>query len=144
MRTSPFRFLVVVIFLLVGISVSLRGQDQKSASQEERVTAVNVVRLINTAEAWYAGEADSHGRYAPWDELYQSGVVKTVQGHGAFFRDVQVSPGAEVIPGHRLDLIVSADGKAYSLALHDTKDGDGLFSAFSDQNGVIFLGSPLQ
>jgi hypothetical protein len=40
-------------------------------------------------------------------------------------------------------LLVSADGKSYSVALHDTSEGDGLFSVFSDQNGIIFLGSPL-
>ncbi len=27
------------------------------------------------------------------------------------------------------------------VALHDTKDGDGLFSVFSDQSGIIFLGA---
>jgi hypothetical protein len=58
-------------------------------------------------------------------------------------KDLQVSAGPEVMPGYRLDLLVSADGKSYSVALHDTRDGDGLFSVFSDQNGIIFLGSPL-
>jgi len=58
-------------------------------------------------------------------------------------KDLQVSAGPEVMPGYRLDLLVSVDGKSYSLALHDTRDGDGLFSVFSDQSGIIFLGSPL-
>ncbi len=143
MRKSRFNAVIAVILLLGGISVSLRGQDQKSPNLEERAKVVNVVRLINTAEARYLGSADSNGRYASWDELYKSGIVKTLQER-PFFRDVQVSSGPEVIPGYRLDLMVSAGGKAYSLALHDTKKGDHLFSAFSDQNGVIFLGSPLE
>jgi len=56
----------------------------------------------------------------------------------------QASSGTDLMPGYHLDLLVSADGKSYSVALHDKRDGDGLFSVFSDQNGIIFLGSPLQ
>jgi len=50
----------------------------------------------------------------------------------------------EVMAGYHLDLLVSSDGKSYLVALHDKREGEGLFSVFSDQNGVIFLGSPLQ
>jgi len=71
--------------------------------------------------------------------LLENGAGAVVQG-----KNLQVSAGLEVMQGYRLDLLVSADGKSYSLALHDTRDGDGLFSLFSDQNGIIFLGSPLQ
>jgi hypothetical protein len=59
----------------------------------------------------------------------------------AMVKDLQVSAGPEVMQGYRLDLLVSADGKSYSVGLHDRRDG--LFSVFSDQNGIIFLGSPL-
>jgi hypothetical protein len=79
------------------------------------------------------------------------GLVFVLKGSDAFrngpqwamVKDLQVSAGPEVMPGYRLDLLVSIDGKSYSLALHDTRDGDGLFSVFSDQSGIIFLGSPL-
>jgi hypothetical protein len=139
----------VTILLLVGISAKLRAKDEKSPSQEERAKAVNVVRLINTAEMSYSmgtkkDATDAHGRYASWDELYRSGVLKAVQDKWAMSKDLQVSASPELMPGFHLDLLVSADGKSYSIALHDTKDGDGLFTVFSDQNGIIFLGSPLQ
>jgi hypothetical protein len=140
---------VAVLLLLVGISAKLLAQDQKSPNHEERARAVNVVRLINTAEQWYNGgtkkdATDGHGRYASWDELFKSGILKTVQDQWAMVKDLQVSASPEVMQGYHLDLLVSADGKSYSVALHDTRDGDGLFSVFSDQNGMIFLGSPLQ
>jgi len=139
---------VAVLLLLIGISAKLLAQDQKSPNHEERSRAVNVVRLINTAEQWYNGgtkkdATDAHGRYASWDELFRSGILKTVQDQWAMVKDLQVSASPEVMQGYHLDLLVSADGKSYSVALHDTKDGDGLFSVFSDQNGIIFLGSPL-
>jgi hypothetical protein len=139
---------VALLFLLVGISAKLLAQEPKPPSHEERAKAVNLVRLINTAENWYdrggAGGIEAHGRYASWDELNDSGVLKTVQGLMPMAKNLQVSAGPEAMVGYRLDLLVSADGKSYSLALHDTRDGDGLFSLFSDQNGIIFLGSPLQ
>ncbi len=61
----------------------------------------------------------------------------------AAMKHLQFSPGPEVMPGYRLDLLVSVDGQSYSLALHDTREGDGLFSVFSDQSGIIYLGSSL-
>ena len=177
MHTSRFH-IVVEALLLVGVSATLLARDQKSVNHEDQSKAVNVIRLINAAELWYnkgintkPGAIEAHGRYASWDELYNSGVLTTVQdeirsqarlsnGHGLVFvlkgsdafrnglqwamaKDLQVSAGPEVMPGYRLDLLVSIDGKSYSLALHDMRDGDGLFSVFSDQSGIIFLGSPL-
>jgi len=136
----------VLLLLFVGISTKLLAQEQKSPSHEERAKAVNFVRLINTAENWYdrgGAGVKAHGRYASWGELNDSGVLKTVQGHLPMAKNLQVFSGPEVMQGYHLDLLVSADGKSYSLALHDTRDGDGLFSLFSDQNGIIFLGSPL-
>jgi hypothetical protein len=139
---------VALLLLVVGVSAKLLAQEQKSPSHEERAKAVNLVRLINTAENWYdrggSRGIEARGRYASWDELNDSGVLKTVQGQLSMAKNLQVSAGPEVMQGYRLDLLVSADGKSYSLALHDTRDGDGLFSLFSDQNGIIFLGAPLQ
>ena len=142
-------YTVVVIFLVVGISAKLLAQEQKSANHEEQAKAVNAVRLINTAELAYnlgtkKDAADAHGQFASWDELNRSGVLKAVQDQWPVANGFQASSGTDLMPGYHLDLLVSADGKSYSVALHDKRDGDGLFSVFSDQNGIIFLGSPLQ
>jgi hypothetical protein len=133
MRISRFQIISAVVLLIVALSAASRAEDQKSPSQEERLKAVNLVRAINTAEVRYNVNI-SHGRFASWTELYDSGLVK----------DLQVSPGPEVIPGYHLDLLASPDGKSFMLALHDKKDGDGLFSVFSDQSGIIFLAAPPQ
>ncbi len=133
MGISRFRVISAAVLLLAAFSVALRGQDQNSPNQEERLKAINLVRAINTAEVMYSANI-SHGRFTSWTELYSSGVVK----------DLQVSPGSEVIPGYHLDLLASADGKSFLVALHDTRAGDGLFSVFSDQTGVLFLGAPPQ
>ena len=133
MRLSRIQIISGVVLLLIALSVASSAQDQISPSQEERRKAINLVRAINTAEVRYNVNI-SHGRFASWTELYDSGLVK----------ELQVSPGPEVIPGYHLDLLASPDGKSFMLALHDKKDGDGLFSVFSDQTGILFLGAPPQ
>jgi hypothetical protein len=67
-----------------------------------------------------------------------------MQNKWAMMKDIEVSAGPEIIPGYHLDIVVSPDGQSYSIALHDKKEGDGLFSVFSDQTGIIYLGAPLQ
>jgi hypothetical protein len=133
MRLTRIQIISGVVLLLIALSVASSAQDQISPSQEERRKAINLVRAINTAEVRYNVNI-SHGRFASWTELYDSGLVK----------DLQVSSGPEVIPGYHLDLLASPDGNSFMLALHDKKDGDGLFSVFSDQSGIIFLGAPPQ
>ncbi len=133
MRLTRIQIISGVVLLLIALSVASSAQDQISPSQEERRKAINLVRAINTAEVRYNVNI-SHGRFASWTELYDSGLVK----------DLQVSSGPEVIPGYHLDLLASPDGNSFMLALHDKKDGDGLFSVFSDQSGIIFRGAPPQ
>jgi hypothetical protein len=130
MRISRLQIVGGVALLFVVLAVGLRAQDQKSPSLEEQRKAINLVRAINTAEVRYSSGV-SHGRFASWTELYDSGLLK----------GLELSAGPEVIPGYRLDLLASADGKSFMVGLHDTKDGDGLFSVFSDQTGIIFLGA---
>jgi hypothetical protein len=148
MPRSRIYFAVALLLLFVGISVRLRAKDEKSPNQEERTRAVNLVRLINTAELWYnrgttKEASDAHGHYASWDDLYKSGILKKIQDQWPMDKDLQISADPEVMPGYQLNLLVSADGESYSVALHDKREGEGLFSVFSDQNGLIFLGSPL-
>jgi hypothetical protein len=139
MPISRLQIIGSVALLVVALSVASRAQDQKSPSQEQRARAINLVRSINTAEIRYSmgGTKDAHnghGRFASWSELYSSRLVN----------DLQVSSSPEVIPGYHLDVLASVDGKSFLVALHDTKEGEGLFSVFSDQSGIIFVGAPLR
>jgi hypothetical protein len=130
MRISRLQIAGGVALLFVVLAVGLRAQDQKSPSPEEQRKAINLVRAINTAEVHYSSGV-SHGRFASWTELYDSGLLK----------GLELSAGPEVMPGYRLDVLASADGQSYMVGLHDIRDGDGLFSVFSDQTGIIFLGA---
>lgn len=149
MRTSRFQIITAAVLLLVAFSAASRAQIQKLPSQEERAKAVSAVRLINTAEIVYAsgtkdGSVAPHGNFGSWDELNKSGAVKAVQSGWTEAKNLPISDGPEIMPGWHLDLLVSCDGKSWSIALHDKRDGDGLLSVFSDASGIIFLGAPPQ
>lgn len=103
---------------------------------DARVTGVNVVRLINTAQAEYK---NAHGGYASWPELYRSGIIAKHEKSGLMFGNLNLSEGPEVVPGWTLAMIVAADAQSYELSLRNLQDRCQ-FSLFSDQRGLIFRG----
>ena len=102
-----------------------------------RATGVNVVRLINTAEAEYK---HAHGGYAAWPELYRSGIIAKHEKPGLMFGNLNLTEGPEVAPGWTLAMIAAADDQSYELSLHNLKD-KCQFSFFSDQRGLIYEGN---
>lgn len=145
MRESRILIVTVASVLASAAWFGLRAQQSTGPDQAERAKAVQAVRLINTAEVVYfsgskKGSIDTHGRFGSWDELNQSGVVKALESQW----NLQLSTSDEIMPGWHLDLLVSADGKSWLIALHDKRDGDKLFSVFSDASGIIYLGAPMQ
>lgn len=102
-----------------------------------RTRGVNVVRLINTAEAEYKS---AHGGYAAWPELYRSGIIAEHEKPGLMFGNLNLSEGPEVVPGWSLAMIVAADGESYELSLRNLKD-KCQFSFFSDERGLIYEGN---
>ena len=127
---SVRRIVCGFLLLAVGYVLVAKAQNPEQATQERRVKAVHIMRLINTQEYNYLS---SHQKqFASWQELFDSGLVSGGQ--------LSLAAGPEVAPGFRLDIVVPADRSAYSVALHDTTDKKCAFSAFSDQVGLIYLG----
>jgi bla regulator protein blaR1 len=99
--------------------------------------AVNVVRLINTAEADYKSKA---GKYANWRELLNSPTFNETLNRT---EDVYhlgkkaVNAGPEVIPGYQLKLVVSSDGDHYILSLEEAPVKDCAIFFYSDERGLI-------
>ena len=119
---------------------------QNLPSHEDQFTAVAIVRTINTAEVAYLygkaqGSAQPRNRYAAWSDLYASGLFEEVKQSAP---DAWSLMSADGVRGYNLSLIVSPEGKAYQLALHDAKPQSGRFSVFSDQSGLIYTGAPLR
>lgn len=106
-------------------------------ARDSRLVGVNVVRLINTAEADYK---DAHGSYVGWDELYRSGAITTAQSSWPGTK-LTLASGPEVVKGWFLMVMVSRDGKAYQLSLRNLADTQCRFSLFSDQSGLVYQGN---
>ena len=129
-----------VVFMVAGSMRSVSAQSQQSPNQNPstgifvsaRRPAVNtpyVMRVINAAESAYR---HIHSRFGSWRELYDSGVLWDVQRAEDEWRKVAFATGPETIPGYRLNLVVSADGSAYSTSLQDTDNKGCGSSLFSD------------
>ena len=152
-RMKKIHFMAAVavgLMVLGGMAFRATGQGTGS-TEEEKATVIGFVRTINTAEVVYKmSAADSsgggpRGRYGTLADLHGSGETEKYLEKCPMAREdwsrQQIDRG---IPGYRVDLIVSPDGQSYSLAVHDQQEGHGLFSVFSDQLGIIYLGEPLQ
>jgi hypothetical protein len=140
-----------LVLLVAGSMSTVSAQNQQSPNQSAssgifvslRRPAVNpayVMRVINVAESTYRR---NHSRFGSWRELCVSGVLWDVQRAEDEWRKVAFATGPEAIPGYRLNLLVSADGSAYSISLQDTDSNGCGLSLFSDQNGLIYQGAPL-
>jgi hypothetical protein len=141
---------VAVGLVVGGMAFRATGQERAGSTQEEKATVIGFVRTINTAEVVYKMAGDGgggpRGRYGSWADLHSSGATEKYLQECPMAREDWSRQGIDDkgIRGYRVDLIVSPDGQSYSLAVHDQQEGHGLFSVFSDQMGIIYLGEPLQ
>ena len=94
----------------------LHGSDENNAQHERRMAAINFTRLINGREAEVFSATRS----------YQSltGVMLPAPPKG-------------------FSLQLVTDGAGYTLSVKDTAD-QCYFALFSDQDGLIYTGRPLQ
>jgi hypothetical protein len=146
--------------LLLGISVcTMRARTQTETvarpavdSRVEALRAVNIIRVINTAEVVTCrtkdGNIDESAKFLSWDELLNAPCFKEAQGHfsGGHFSQVgelPFSPAPEIVPGLELRLVVSADGSHYNLWLGQKQDVRCGFAFFSDERGVIYEGKAI-
>ncbi len=151
-RTWRIIGLFVVVFLLAISIHVLRAAGQagavtspSSGSRDQAILAVNIIRLINTAE-WSSrakdGKIDENQKFLPWDELLNTSCFKQAQCQARFtnFNISSLSPGPEIVPGLELRLVISPDGKHYSLWLGQKPAVHCAFAFYSDEQGVIYEG----
>ncbi len=124
---------------LVAVAQDAPEKGKVESDYDRRMLALNVVRLINTAELAYRRE---RGQYASWEELYSSTALEqarqtfTSRGNTT----ATLASGAEVIPGFELRLVTKPDGSGYNLSLKDIQDKNCGVSFFSDERGLIDQG----
>jgi hypothetical protein len=130
--------LVVAVILLVAARAQTPEPQSPNRPLTPREKAIEVVRVINTAEYDFRND---HNRFGTWNEIYASGVVTNLEQTWPRMKDLSIASGPEVIPGFRLTLLVAEEGGAYSLSLHEIQSHGCGLSVFSDQSGLIYQGT---
>lgn len=130
--------LVIAVIMLVAARAQKAQPQSPNRPLTPREKAIEVVRVINTAEYDYRND---HNRFGTWDEVYASGVVTNLEQTWPRMKDLSIASGPEVIPGFRLTLLVAEEGAAYSLSLHEMQSHGCGLSVFSDQSGLIYQGT---
>ncbi len=140
------RSIAVFVFLFLGVfSTALPFFSQKpgpplaSHDNERHSFALNVLRAINNAEQDYKTQ---HGGYATWQTLVGEGDFGE---HGTKFisedfytvAHALYGLGPEIVPGWKLRLNVSNNGKSYDAILEDVTDSHCRFAYVTDERGVV-------
>jgi type II secretory pathway pseudopilin PulG len=132
---------VCSIAALVGAAASPQKVSIAPASRErERQSfAVNLTRAINNAEQNYKNKND---KYADWTTLTGNGDFTETGTKWAptgfpTVSHAMYARGAEIVPGWKLRLNLSHEGKAYDLTLEDATDPKCNYAAISDERGII-------
>jgi hypothetical protein len=137
------RLLSILLLSMAILAPAAFAQRQATTStvsrdDERRTFAVSLARAINAAEVNFK---KNHDGYATWDNLQSNGDFSSNgtkwAGDSTTLTHALYGPGPEVVPGWKLRLIVSADGRHYDLLLEDVNDPKCLFAVFSDERGQI-------
>lgn len=95
-----------------------RGSDQTPAEVDRRRVAVGLVRAIHNTQASFAA---MNGRYGTLSEL----------------------AGLPTFPTGSFETRLVANGLLFAVSVRDSSDPCG-YTLFSDQQGLIFIGAPMQ
>lgn len=134
--------LVTILTLVIGISaVAQQPSPTQSGNMERKKTAVNVLRLINTAEMNYRAK---NKRYGSFQELAGADLLKPDARFAAMWpKDFDVSKPTKPISGLRLMLSPAADGSGYQVAVLSAESGSEPWGFYSNEGGLIFQINPI-
>jgi hypothetical protein len=138
-------------FLILMLSCQTAIWAQKGApavpdrERERRSFAQNLVKAINAAEADYRKK---HDVYANWDTMvgigdFSSNGTKWAPAEFPTVVHALYGNGAEIVPGWRLRLHLSNEGKAYDLLLEDVTDPKCGYAVVTDERGLIRQGKSI-
>lgn len=138
----------IAVFMLNANPVSTQQPQQAptcdSAPTPEQTArrrqGVQLARTVHNAQVNQPGA--SARKYLPQSELATSPFATRQTGTAAeFFKSLNFTPGAELLPGWELKLDVTAAG--YWFSLKDKTDPCG-FAFMSNHEGVIFQARPIR
>jgi len=139
-------WLPILLFSCQATSWAQNGsQAVTDRERERRSFAQNLVKAINAAEADYRKK---HDVYANWDTLvgigdFSSTGTKWAPADFPTVAHALYGSGAEIVPGWRLRLHLSKDGKAYDLLLEDVTDPKCGYAVVTDERGLVRQGKSI-
>jgi hypothetical protein len=137
---------VMALLPIIGVSLLVpAARPQKSTPAvsdrelQRRSFALNFLHALNAAEFDYK---KNHGAFANWDTLFATGYFSetgTKWGSEDFptVTHAMYSRAREIVPGWKLRLNVSNDGKSYDALLEDATDPKCGYAGVTDEQGVI-------
>ncbi len=131
--------LAAVLQLLISAHAQKAPPKLTDQERQRRSLAINMTRAINAAEANYQ---KNRGVYANWDTLVGNGDftdagTKWAPESFPTVAHAMYGRGKEIVPGWKLRLNLSLDGKAYDLLLEDVTDPKCGYAVVSDERGRI-------
>jgi len=150
--SAAFLSLAALVPALGAGGRAVSAANSVANSRVQALRAVNIIRLINTAEVSTCrnqkGEAGTSTKFRPWAHLINAPCFKEAQSRFSGSRFGQVanlsfSAGPEIVPGLVLRLVVSPDGNHYNLWLGQKPDVRCGSAFYSDERGVIYEGKTI-
>jgi hypothetical protein len=131
---------LVTFALLAGICATAQTAAVQPDSSAQKLSAVILLRLINTAEANYHNQK---GRYGDFQQLVSADLLKPESSRfpsELWRKQFNAANPNEPVPGLHLSLSLSAEGNGYQTAVVAAGHGWGFYS---DQDAVIFEMHPI-
>lgn len=143
--------IVTSLLLTFLCAFALFASPQKSVpilnshENERRSFAINLLRALNNSELDYQKK---HGAYANWDALLAEGYfdqsgTKWVSADFPTVAHALYGRGPEIVPGWKLRLNVSNNGKSYDALLVDVTDAKCGYAGITDEHGLIRQGKSI-
>jgi hypothetical protein len=118
----------------------LHGTGETAEQTARRREALTATRTVNNIQ-FNRPEAKSR-TFLSHGQLAESPFATNMRaGSNDLMKRIMLSPDADILPGWKLTLDVTADG--YWFSIKDTTDPCG-FAYISNHNGVIYTAEPLR
>ncbi len=136
---TTFLFLNLLFVFAVNAGPQKSAPILNSHENERRSFAINLLRAINISELDYQKK---HGTYTNWDGLLADGYfdhsgTKYVSQDFPTVAHALYGRGPEIVPGWKLRLNISNNGKSYDALLEDVTDPKCGYAGVTDERGVI-------
>jgi len=129
----------MTLLFLIGVGMLwASAQDTSTLSLDQQRKAIEVVRVLNTAEAQFF---DKGSHYGSLDDLRSSGALKESQS--MLSSSIEMPSNGQPLTDFSVQLSTSVDKNHYQISI--TRSAKPfLIGFFSDERGLIYEGHPLK